>query len=256
MTDKAEVELTVAPALLQQLDWSGRVLTGDALLCQRALCQLVCDAGGDELLIVEENQPPLHETIQDWFDPPPDLARAEREDWRTTRTIDTGRGRRSGVCSLIASAGLTAWSDWPGLAQVLRIERTWIEHGQAKTCRAGRDHRSLPSGRGADRLLARKREYWAIEKRLHWCKEVTFGEDASLIHVGQGPQVMTTLRDTAVSMLHQHGIHRIAAILRAMGQRPDLAIAMVLGFHPAYGQALIEPAQGLDRPASWAHNPK
>jgi len=37
--DKAEAELTVAPALLARLDWSGRVLTGDALFCQRALCQ-------------------------------------------------------------------------------------------------------------------------------------------------------------------------------------------------------------------------
>ena len=35
--DKAEAELTVAPALLARVDWRGRVLTGDALFCQRAL---------------------------------------------------------------------------------------------------------------------------------------------------------------------------------------------------------------------------
>ena len=32
--DKAEAELTVAPALLARIDWRGRVLTGDALFCQ------------------------------------------------------------------------------------------------------------------------------------------------------------------------------------------------------------------------------
>ncbi len=51
--DKAEAELTVAPALLARLDWRGRVLTGDALFCQRTLCRQVLDAGGDYLLVVQ-----------------------------------------------------------------------------------------------------------------------------------------------------------------------------------------------------------
>jgi hypothetical protein len=37
--DKAEAELTVAPTLLARIAWRGRVLTGDALFCQRSLCQ-------------------------------------------------------------------------------------------------------------------------------------------------------------------------------------------------------------------------
>ncbi len=44
-TDKTE--LTVAPTLIDRLDWHGRVLTGDALFCQRTLCQQVGNAGGD-----------------------------------------------------------------------------------------------------------------------------------------------------------------------------------------------------------------
>ena len=45
--DKGEAEVTVAPALLARVAWPGRVLTGDALFCQRHLCQQVRDAGGD-----------------------------------------------------------------------------------------------------------------------------------------------------------------------------------------------------------------
>jgi hypothetical protein len=55
--EKAEAELTVAPRLIARIGWRGRVLTGDALFCQRNLCEQVCDAGGDYLLIVKENQP-------------------------------------------------------------------------------------------------------------------------------------------------------------------------------------------------------
>ncbi|MBA2469313.1 MAG: ISAs1 family transposase, partial [Chloroflexia bacterium] len=50
---KAEAELTVAPTLLDRLDWHGRVLTGDALFCQHALCAQVRAAGGDYLLLVK-----------------------------------------------------------------------------------------------------------------------------------------------------------------------------------------------------------
>lgn len=232
--DKSEAELTVAPILVDQLDWRGRVLTGDALFCQRALCQQVCAAGGEYLLIVKENQPTLHEAIRHWFDPPPELARASREDWRTAHTIDTGHGRRPEVRTLIASTGLTAWSDWPGLAQVFRIERTWTERGTPRRAVRYGITSLAPEIGTPERLLALKRGHWSIENGLHWCKDQTFGEDASLIHVGQGPQVMATLRDTTVSLLHQHGIHRIAAALRAFSQCPDAAVAMILGTSPTH----------------------
>ena len=68
--DKAEAELTVAPALLARVDWRGRVLTGDALFCQRKLCRQVLDAGGDYLLVVKENQPALLADLALLFDPP------------------------------------------------------------------------------------------------------------------------------------------------------------------------------------------
>ena len=197
--------------------------------CQRDLCHQVLTADGDSLLLVKENQSALHEAIRQYVDPPPALAGFPRDDWRTTRTIDTGHGRRPEVRELIASTGLTAWADWPGLAQVFRIERTWREHGQAK--RAVHDGiTSLDPATGPpERLLALKRGHWLIENRLHWRKDVTFGEDASPIHAGQGPLVMAALRDAAVNLLHHHGIQQVASRLRVYSQYPEDAIAMVLG---------------------------
>jgi hypothetical protein len=45
-------------------------------------------------------------------------------------------------------------------------------------------------------------------------KGVTLGEDRSLIHTGNGPGVMATLRDTVVSPLHRAGWRTIAERLR------------------------------------------
>ena len=47
----------------------------------------------------------------------------------------------------------------------------------------------------AAQLLALIRGHWVIENGLHRVKDVTLGEDHSLIHQGQGPTVMALLRD-------------------------------------------------------------
>jgi hypothetical protein len=91
--EKAEAELTVAPALLARLDWRGRVLTSDALFCQRALCRQVCEAGGDYLLVVKGNQPALHADLALLFDPPTTVPATPLSDRREATTLERSHGR-------------------------------------------------------------------------------------------------------------------------------------------------------------------
>jgi DDE family transposase len=68
--DGKETEPDVLKAHLAELfaAWpSLRVLTGDALFCQRPLAQLIIDHGRDYLLAVKDNQPDLHEAAQATF---------------------------------------------------------------------------------------------------------------------------------------------------------------------------------------------
>ena len=135
--DKSEGELTVAPALVAGDPrtggaWPGRVLTGDALFCLRTLCAQVLAAGGDSLLLVKENQPTLLADIGLLFDPPAALGPAALLDRHAASTRDRGHGRQEEVRRLVASTDLAASLDWPGLAQVCRLERTWRERGKAK----------------------------------------------------------------------------------------------------------------------------
>lgn len=227
--DQAEAELTVAPALLARIDWHGRVLTGDALFCQRGLCAQVRAAGGDYLLMVKANQETLYDDIQLLFDPPPALAVLPLLERRVARTVECGHGRSMEVRELIASTDLIGYLDWPGVRQVFRLERTWRERGIAKrVLHYGITSLPLQEADPA-RLLALRRGHWSIENQLHRHKDVNFGEDASLIHTGQGPTVMALLRDAALSLLHQAGIRRIASRLRTHGQHPEHAVALVVG---------------------------
>lgn len=62
-------ELAAAQALLADLPLAGRVITGDALLTQRAICAQVVAADGDYLLPVDENQPTLRAEAEEAFSP-------------------------------------------------------------------------------------------------------------------------------------------------------------------------------------------
>jgi predicted transposase YbfD/YdcC len=235
--EKHEAELTVAPALIARVAWPGRVLTGDALFCQRNLCQQVCAAGGDYLLLVKENQPALYHSIKLLFDPPARLTALPLLDQREVRTVDHGHGRQQDTRHLVASTDLTAYLDWPYLAQVFRLERTWRQHGTAKReLHYGISSLSPTAGPPA-RLLGLKRAHWRIENGLHRVKDVTLGEDQSTIHTGQGPTVLALLRDTALNLLHRAGIFQVAARLRAHSQDPAAAVALVTTAPPARTRA-------------------
>ena len=224
---KTEAELTVAPALIAQLDWHGRVLTGDALYCQRPLCQQVRTAGGDDLFLVKGNQPDLFDDVRLLFDPP--KTTLPLIDRREARTVDQGHGRYDDTRHLIASTDLTDYLDWPGLTQVFRVERTWRDNtGPHRTIRYGITSMP-PEIASAEQLLALRRSHWTIENQVHYVKDVSLGEDQSPVHLGNGPMILAILRDTALNLLRDAGVSTIAAQLRAISRHPTRVLAL-LGF--------------------------
>ncbi len=62
-------EHKAALTLLKQIALKGRVITGDAMFCQRDLCQQIIDDGGDYLIAVKDNQPELKAAIEAEFQP-------------------------------------------------------------------------------------------------------------------------------------------------------------------------------------------
>lgn len=64
------LEIPDALKLLARLDLRDRIVTGDAIFCQRAIAQTVVDAGGDYLLPVKNNQKTLRENTETAFAEP------------------------------------------------------------------------------------------------------------------------------------------------------------------------------------------
>lgn len=77
---------------------------------------------------------------------------------------------------------------------------------------------SLDAGQASAADLARiARGQWGIES-VHWLRDTAYAEDANTGYAGNGPQVMATFRNLAISLLHLAGVTEITRTLQAIGR--------------------------------------
>jgi predicted transposase YbfD/YdcC len=124
--------------------------------------------------------------------PPPDLEYAE--------TTDKGHGRLE-VRRLALSREVVPYLQWPGAAQVCRIERTREIAGKTSREIAYAITSLSRERAGPDRLLALARQHWSIENRLHYRRDTALGEDASRVRSGNAPQALAALRNTMLRLV-------------------------------------------------------
>ena len=121
---------------------------------------------------------------------------------------------------LEASTRLAEHLDWPGLKQVSRLERTTTRRGQ-QTFEVQHAITSVSRARAdAALLLNRWRSHWGIENRLHWVRDVTFGEDQCQVKSGHAPQNLAAFRNAAITLLRLAGFQEIAPALRDFAYQP------------------------------------
>ncbi len=85
----------------------------------------------------------------------------------------------------------------------------------------------MPAHATPAQLLTLWRQHWHIENKVHYVRDVTFGEDRSTVRAGRGPQARAALRNTAISLLRREGATNIAAACRRYQAHPALALAAV-----------------------------
>jgi predicted transposase YbfD/YdcC len=131
----------------------------------------------------------------------------------TATTLDKGHGRCERR-TLKATTALNEYLDWPGIAQVGRVESEVVKDG--KTTHETRYFITSASRAlaGAGQLLKWARGHWSIENRSHYVRDVTMGEDSSRIRKGSGPQVIAALRNATIGFLRTMGVTNIAEALR------------------------------------------
>jgi predicted transposase YbfD/YdcC len=227
-------EIEAIKELLPALALEGAVVTIDAIGCQTEIARRIVDGGGDYVLAVKDNQPTLATALREFFACLNQPGYPSRP-CDTHETVDKGHGRfETRRC---VAVGELAWLDaielrarWPNLRSVARIESHRETHGQVQT-----DTRYVISSLPADaqRILYVARTHWAIENGLHWCLDVTFGEDASQIRLRNAALNFSFLRRLAINLFRADSSRALSLPRKrkAAAWNPDY-LAQVLKLQP------------------------
>jgi predicted transposase YbfD/YdcC len=194
-------EITALPQLLELLDLHEKIVTIDAMGCQKDIAEAIVAGGGDYLLAVKDNQPTLHAEIQAAFaiaaTPP---ARSSR--LYTTEDHGHGREEQRTVQVLPARGALSAaqLALWLGVLSIVMVTRVvWREATGKESIEVSYFLSSLPPL--ARRIGSAIRGHWSIENGLHWVLDVVFREDARRVYDRTTAENVAFLNRLAVSLL-------------------------------------------------------
>ena len=199
--DAKSNEITAMPQLLELLDLRDKIVTTDAMGCQKAIAETIVAGGGDYILAVKENQPTLHTEIQAAF------ATAATPSARSPRlytTEDQGHGReeqRTGQV-LPARGQLSAaqCAAWMGVLTIVMLTRVvWCEATGVESLEVSYFLSSLSPN--ARRIGTAIRGHWSIENGLHWVLDVVFREDARRVYDRTAAENVAFLNRLALSLL-------------------------------------------------------
>ena len=118
---------------------------------------------------------------------------------------------------------------WPGLEQVIRLERTTKRSGKTTT----EVQYAIPSltRRQADaaKLLEVWRSHWGIENRLHWVRDTLWQEDRCRVRSPTAAHTLACLRNAAINLLRLAKTPNLTAAVRQNAYRIDRLLPK-LGF--------------------------
>jgi predicted transposase YbfD/YdcC len=229
--DTKSNEITAMPQLLELLDLRDKLVTTDAMGCQKDIAKTIVAGGGDYLLAVKDNQPTLHAEIQAAFataaTPP---ARSPR--LYTTEDHGHGREEQRTVQVLPARGYLSAaqLAVWLGVLSIVRVTRVvWCEATGVESIEMSYFLSSLPPH--ARRIGAAIRGHWSIENGLHWVLDVVFREDARRLYDRTAAENVAFLNRLALSLLRGDTGKSSMKVKRKRAGWSLPYLMQLLGFH-------------------------
>lgn len=212
-------EISAFGPLLDRIDIAGAIITADALHTQRAHVAYLVGRGAHFLLTVKANQPTLLRQLKalPWTDVP-------------VADITTGKAHGRQEQRTLKLTAVTAGIGFPHAALALQITRRRrpLTGGRWRTETVYAITDLTAEQTTPVELVDALRAHWGIENRLHWVRDVSYGEDLSQVRTGHGPAVMATLRNLAISLLRRAGATNIAAASRHLSRHPGRVLPMIM----------------------------
>jgi len=189
-------EVDAALEVIGLIDLKGKIVTGDALHCNRRMVEAIVEKGGDYCIALKGNQESLLSDARACLAKANELKAKKQHP--VAKTEASGHGRvetRVGV--VVEAKGLAKYHEFPGLKAFGRIEATRVIDGRTET-----EVRIFVLSRklSPQALLETARAHWQIENGLHWQLDVSFGEDAARNRKDNGPANIAVIRRRALDV--------------------------------------------------------
>jgi predicted transposase YbfD/YdcC len=195
-------EITAIPELLHLIDFTGAILTIDAMGTQKAIAKQIVDGKGDYVLALKGNQEKLHDTVIDYITTQleNDFADVEARQLFVTETLH-GQTETRIYTHMPVPKDLPMLDEWAGLKSIGTVVRCYKNDGKEMA-----DIRYyISSLKVGVKLFARAvRGHWGIENGCHWTLDMTFREDESRIRGKKIRENFAWLNRLALSLLKQH----------------------------------------------------
>lgn len=188
-------EIPIFQEMLKYLDIKGKIITADALHCQKETCKLITKGKGDYVFGLKENQKTLYNNAVSYISNDSNASNIEQ-----CRTTEKNGGRiETRICQkVIDISWLKSKMYWSGLKSVFSVRRITETKGKVsdETC-----YYITSCNTSAEELLKITREHWKIES-MHWLLDVVFSEDDCGLLSENGHKTLNILRKLAL-MVHR-----------------------------------------------------
>jgi predicted transposase YbfD/YdcC len=223
-------EITAIPQLLELLDLRQKIVTIDAMGCQKEIAKAIVEGGGDYILPTKDNQPTLHAEMQAAFVAVGTTATTSH---RTYTTADNDHGRHEcrtvqvlPAAKYLSPSQLAAWLGVLTLVMVVRV--VTCQATGVTTTEVSYFISSLrPNAR---RIGGAIRGHWSIENGLHWVLDVVFREDARRLYDRTAAENAAFLNRLALSLLRGDPSKGSLKVKRKRAGRNIGFLAKLLGF--------------------------
>ena len=196
-------ELKAIPPLLDLLSLKGRIVTLDALGCQKEIAAKIKANQGDYVVSLKQNHPTLEQAVRERFQEglPKDFHGMKHERHDDTE-LEHGRLIRRCCDVLYDVDDLPGIDQWAGVKAIALMHTEQVRGINTKQPRQQKGQRLFLSSvaLSAQRMAQVIRRHWHVENQLHWQLDVHLKEDLSRVRRDHGPANLAALRRLTISL--------------------------------------------------------